>query len=79
MTLPFFRISGEVQEEHMLYGEDVSNLQELSSSMDPRVVSYCRVLRAHKSRCPLCSWPRLYPFIRRSSQFFRRMFLRKLW
>jgi hypothetical protein len=79
MATPFIRISGEVQEEHSLYGQDTLNLAYLSTSQDPRVTEYCKLLHAHKARCPICSWPRLYPFIRRVVQLSRRVFMRKLW
>ena len=79
MASPFIRISGEVQEEHSLYGQDAMNLAHLSTSQDPRVTEYCKLLCAHKVRCPICSWPRVYPLIRHTAQLFRRVFMRKLW
>ena len=78
MAPPFFRIQHRIQEEHILLREDVSRLLELSESLDPRIMHYCKILRNHKNACPICSWPRLYPFIRKTNRLLKAIFLRKV-
>jgi len=79
MASPFFKIRHRIQEEHILLREDVRRLPEISVSLDPRVIHYCEILRRHQTLCPICSWPRLYPFIRKISRLLRIIFLRKIW
>jgi len=79
MASPFFKIKQSVQEQHTLLRDDVAQLTELVQSLDPRVIHYCKLLKAHKQLCPICSWPRLYPFIRKTNRLLRSIFLRKVW
>ena len=67
-----------VQDKHCLVRNDVAQLEELSRSRDPRVIFHCTILRAHKRECPLCSWPRLYPFVRKIKRFVRVITSRKV-
>ena len=75
---PFKRITGQVQEKHTIYGRDAMNLAELSKCNDPRVIDYCKTLQAHKEECAICTWPRLYPFIRRLVQKSKVIFMRRI-
>jgi len=78
MAFPLFKITGRVQQDHILYGEDAMNLGDLGNSLDPRVVHYCKILEAHKKECPICSWPRFYPKWRKFCQLCIRVFKRKV-
>ena len=78
MANPFFRIKRDAQEDHALYGGDIRQLIQLEKSQDPRVVHYCSILRYHKKRCPICSWPRAYPFFRYLFRGLRKFFMRKV-
>lgn len=79
MVLPFFKIKSKVQEEHTLFRDDVIYLSELEKNRDPRVMHYCKALKAHKKVCPICSWPRAYSFIRKTERTTRSILLRKIW
>jgi len=79
MVSPFFKIRHKVQEDHILLRDDVLRISELSSKLDPRVIHYVKKLNAHKRVCPICSWPRLYPFIRKMNRVLRTILLRKVW
>ena len=78
MACPFFKPSFEVQEEHVLYKADMRNLKQLQKSLDLRVIHYCQILEAHKKKCPICSWPRLYPIWRHLCQSCTKIFQRKI-
>lgn len=78
--MAFFMLkpSADVQDEHILYEDDMRNLEFLEQVLDPRVVHYCEILRAHKRICPICSWPRMYPIWRRLCQVCTKIFRRKV-
>lgn len=78
MVSPFAKISQPIQDDHTLYGADVTNLATLQKHFDPRVTQYCHTLRSHKRECPICTWPRLYPCIRKFVRSFRTIFNRKI-
>lgn len=78
MASPFGKISSKIQNKHCLVRNDVAQLAALSKNSDPRVIHYCTILRAHRRECPICSWPRLYPFIRKTKRVLRIIICRKV-
>jgi len=78
MAFFLVRPSFEIQDEHILYEDDMKNLNQLEESLDPRIIHYCQILKAHKKKCPICSWPRFYPIWRRLCRSCIKIFQRKI-
>ena len=78
MANPFFRITQDVQEEHATCVGDMDHLKVLKKSQDPRVIHRYHQLLSHKSKCPICTAPRIYAASRWANRKLRGILLRKV-